>query len=226
MERGGKIKGAGIEVKQIIEDFEMQTLGGLAAPWDLWEQALIPSLLSGAGTWLGNINEAIKQCSAIQDFCWRIILNVPDSVPKLALRCEPFMRDFKWRIWEEKCLLLMRIQNLEEGSLAKMVYLEAENNGWPGLGNEMRQICREFDIPDINSYRIQKAELQKAIKCSHKKDMMKQFESSKKLQDIKESNFDDIQPYFYDKNIKNARIKFRIRTQMLKKNSWKFKKPI
>ena len=157
----------------------MQTLGGLAAAWDLWERALIPSLLSGAGTWLGNINEAIKQCNAIQDFYWRIILNVPDSVPKLALRCEPFMRDFKWRIWEEKCLLLMRIQNLEEGSLAKMIYLEAENKGWPGLGNEARQICRELDIPDNNSYRMQKAALQKAIQVSHKKHMMKQFESSK-----------------------------------------------
>ena len=47
--------------------------------------------------------------------------------------------------------------------------------------------------------------------------MMKQFQSSKNLEDIKESNFDDIQPYFNDKNIENARIKFRIRTKMLKK---------
>ena len=217
-ERSGKIKGAAIEVKQIIGDFEMQTLGGLAAAWEIWERALIPSLLSGAGTWLGDIDEAIKCCNDIQDFYWRIILNISDSVPKLALRCETFMRDCKWRIWEEKCLFLMRIQNLEDGSLAKIIYQEAESNGWPGLGNEVRQICRELDIPDINSYRIQKAELQKAIQFSHKKDILKQFESSKKLQDIKESNFDDIQPYFHDKNIENARITFRIRTKMLKKS--------
>ena len=222
-ERGGRIKGAGFEVKQIVEDFEMQTLGGLAAAWELWERALIPSLLSGAGTWLGNIDAAIKQCNAIQDFYWKTILNVSDSVPKLALRCEPFMRDCKWRIWEEKCLLLMRIQWLEEGSLAKMIYQEAEDNGWPGLGKEVRQICRELNIPDINLYRIQKAELQKALKFSHKEDMMKQFQSSKKLEDIKESNFDDIQPYFNDKNIENARIKFRIRTKMLKKVPGNFK---
>ena len=118
----------------------------------------------------------------------------------------------------------MRIQNLEDGSLAKIIDQEAESNGWPGLGNEVRQICRELDIPDINSYRIQKAELQKAIQFSQKKDILKQFESSKKLQDIKESNFDDIQPYFHDKNIENARIKFRIRTKMLKKIPLKFLK--
>ena len=133
------------------------------------------------------------------------------------------VNDCKWRIWEEKCLLLMRIQCLEEGSLAKMIYQEAEDNGWPGLGKEVRQICRELNIPDINLYRIQKAELQKALKFSHKEDMMKQFQSSKKLEDIKESNFNDIQPYFNDKNIENARIKFRIRTKMLKKVPGNFK---
>ena len=62
----------------------------------------------------------------------------------------------------------MRIQCLEEGSLAKMIYQEAEDNGWPGLGKEVRQICREINIPDIDSYKIQKADLQKALKFSHK----------------------------------------------------------
>ena len=41
------------------------------------------------------------------------------------------MRDSKWQVWEEKCMLLMRIQNLEEGSLAKIVSQETDNNGWP-----------------------------------------------------------------------------------------------
>ena len=145
----------------------MQTLGGLAAAWEIWERALIPSLLSGAGTWLGNIDEAIKCCNDLQDFYWRIILNVPESVPKLALKFEPFQTDTKWRVWEEKCLLLIRIQNLEEGSLAKMISQEAADNGWPCLGQEVRQICQELKIPDINTYRIHKAELQKALKFSH-----------------------------------------------------------
>ena len=48
-------------------------------------------------------------------------------------------------------------------------------------------------------------------------DMMKQFEFSKKLQNIKASDFKNLQPYFSDKNIENARIKFKIRTKMLKK---------
>ena len=51
-ERAGRIKGATIEIKSIIEEFQMQTLGGMMAAWELWEKALIPSLLSGSGTWI------------------------------------------------------------------------------------------------------------------------------------------------------------------------------
>jgi hypothetical protein len=222
-ERSGKIKGAALEIKQIVEDFEMQALGGLAAAWDLWERALIPSLLAGAGTWLGDITQAVHLCNKIQDFYWKTILKVPDSCPKLALRCETFMKNMKWRIWEQKCLLVIRVQNLEEGSLAKQIHEQAEENDWPGLGRETRQICQELQIPDINKNRILKEHLQQAIQKSHHEDMMSQFVHSKKLQDIKESDFSDFQPYFHDKNIENARTKFKIRSKMLENIPGNFK---
>ena len=51
-ERAGRIKGATLEIKSIIDEFQMQTLGGMMAAWELWEKALIPSLLHGSGTWM------------------------------------------------------------------------------------------------------------------------------------------------------------------------------
>ena len=216
-ERAGKIKGAAMEVKQIIEDFQMQALGGLAAARDLWERALVPSLLAGSGTWLGNIQEAVKLCDSIQGFYWKSILKVPDSCPKLAIRCEGKIRSTKWRIWEGKCLLLIRIQNLEDGSLAKNIYLEAEANSWPGLGREVRDICQQLKIQDLNKYRMTKQEIQQAIEKSHQEDMLSQFEHSSKLQDIKNSDFSTFQAYFNDKSIENARTKFKKRSKMLDK---------
>ena len=216
-DRQGKIKGAAIEVKAIIEDFHMQAMGGLVAAWELWEKALIPSLLSGAGTWLGNIEDAISLCNKTQNFYWRTVLKVPESCPKLALLCEPNMTDAKWRIWETKCLLLLQIQGLEDGSLAKAVYQEAELRKWPGLGNEVRQICQAIGIPDINIHFMRKKDIQIAIKKSHYEHMMALFEGSRKLEDIKNDSFHNIQPYFDDKNLESARIKFKIRTKMLQK---------
>ena len=121
-DREGKLKGAAIEITAIIEDFQMQAMAGLVAAGELWERVLVPSLLSGAGTWIGDIREATKLCNSIQAFYWRVVLKVPESCPKLALRCETKMVDMKWRIWEEKCLLLLRIQDLDEGSLAKFIH--------------------------------------------------------------------------------------------------------
>ena len=201
----------------------MQALGGLAAAWDLWERALIPSLLASCGTWLGDIKEVVKFCTSLQEFYWKIILKLPDSCPKLSLRCETFSRGIKWRIWEEKCLLLIRIQNLEERSLALKVYEEAEKQGWPGLGKDVRNICKEIKLPDINLHRISKEDVQKAISNSHFEDMMTRFESSSKLQDIKNSNFKEMQPYFNDRNLENSRMKFKIRTKMLQKIPGNFK---
>ena len=228
-DRAGKVKGAAIEVKSIIEDYKMQAMGGLVAAWVLWERALVPSILAGAGTWLGNIKEAIKLCNSLQDFYWRVVLKVPESCPKLALQCETKMTDMKWRVYEEKCLLLLRIKLLEDGSLAKTINEEAEDQGWPGLWKEVRSICIEIGIPDINLYQVRKQDVKKAIFKAHYQEMMIQFDTSKKLQDIKHDNFHELQDYFNDKSLENARMKFKIRSKMLQnipgnfKNKYKFK---
>ena len=222
-EKAGKIKGAALEVKSVIEDFQMQAMGGLVAAWELWERALVPSLLAGAGTWLGDIREAVKLCNKLQAFYWRVILGVPESCPKLALICETKMTDMKWRIWEEKCLFLLRIKSLEEGSLAKTIHEVAEDKGWPGLGREVRNICQMIGISDLNTRSLRTNEIKQAIAKSHFDNMMSQFEGSKKLQDIKMDNFQHFQDYFNDKNLESARMKFRIRTKMVKDIPGNFK---
>ena len=221
--RAGKIKGAAMEVKSIVEDYQMKAMGGLVAAWEIWEKALIPSLLSGAGTWLGKIGDTEKLCNSIQNFYWRLILQVPESCPKLALLCETKMIDMKYRIWSEKCRLLMRTKDLQEGALAQQVYQQAELNCWPGLGREVKEICQEIQIQDLNKYKISKKEIQNAIFDTHYKEMMTKFQQSRKLADIKDDNFRTMQDYFNDRNIGTARMKFKIRTKMVDKIPGNFK---
>ena len=47
--------------------------------------------------------------------------------------------------------------------------------------------------------------------------MMKQFETSKNMKDIKGDNFRQLQEYFKDKNIANARLTFKIHSKMVDK---------
>ena len=97
-ERAGKIKGATMEIKSIFDAFEMQAMGGMRAAWELWERALIPSLLSGAGTLFGKCQMRVDLCDGIQNCFWRFMMQVPKSCPKVALRCEKQMIGMKWRI--------------------------------------------------------------------------------------------------------------------------------
>ena len=64
-ERENRIKGATLEIKSIVDDFRMQRMAGLVAAWELWERALLPSLLAGAGSWIGNIDDTVDVCNKI-----------------------------------------------------------------------------------------------------------------------------------------------------------------
>ena len=81
-ERTGKIKGAIFLTKTIVETYQMQGIGAMAAAKTLWEGAIVPSLLHGAGTWLGSSAETDSLCEELQLLFWRTIFQVPKSTPR------------------------------------------------------------------------------------------------------------------------------------------------
>ena len=171
-DRAGRMKGATMEIKSIIEEYQMQALGGMMAAWELWERALLPSLLSGAGTWFGDYQSTVNLCDELQNFFWRVMLKVPESCPKVALRCETRMLGMKWRIWQEKILLLLRIKNHDMDSLCRQVYEEGR----------------------INDVIVSKNVVKNDIFEHHYNDMVNTVKEKSKMDDIKEYDFKEVQP--------------------------------
>ena len=112
---------------------------------------------------------------------------------------------------------------LLHGQMNLDIYKQAEENNWPGLGMEVKYICEQIQIEDINKYDVPKKEIQSEIFEAHYKSMLSQFETSKKLEDIKNDNFRQMQEYYKDKNLANARMKFKIRFKMVDKIPGNFK---
>ena len=81
---------------------------------------------------------------------------VPESCPKIALRCETGMMGMKWRICTAKIMHLVRIKSQDRSSLSRKVFEESNARGWPGLGDEVSQICREIEIPDVKDVCVNK----------------------------------------------------------------------
>ena len=70
-DRTGRFKDATFEVRSIVEDFWMQTLGGMEVAKILLERALLPSLLYGASTWLGIDTRTEDKCDDLLYMYWR-----------------------------------------------------------------------------------------------------------------------------------------------------------
>ena len=212
--RAGKIRGATYEVRALVEDFRMAAMGGLMGAWILWEKALIPSLLAGCCNWIRIPKKVEDTLNAMQDTFIRVQMRTASSCPKVMLRAETSMMGMKQRIWQEKVLFVQRLRRLNEGSLAKEMYEEQVNMGWPGLAEEVKMICKEVGIEDVNETEVSKEELKEAVFYHNYKEVKEEMETKDKLNDVKHEDFTKVQDYMISKNIENARMMFSLRSRM------------
>ena len=73
----------------------------------------------------------------------------------------------KWRIWEEKLLLVKAIKMLEDDMLAKEVFKQQLEMNWPGLTREDREICEAIRLPDVCTVEITKNNIKEAVFYNH-----------------------------------------------------------
>ena len=82
---------------------------------------------------MGKSEKAVDMCENLQNYFWRVMLQVPESCPKIALRCETGMLGMRWRVWLMKVMLLLRIKGQETSVLVRQIYEESRTREWPGL---------------------------------------------------------------------------------------------
>ena len=59
--RDSKIRGASLEIAQIVNDWRSHLAGGMMTAVTLWERCCVPSLLHGAGTWVDISPETVRR---------------------------------------------------------------------------------------------------------------------------------------------------------------------
>ena len=121
----------------------------------------------------------------------------------------------KWRVWKEKIMMVMKIQQQEPASLARRVYEEQLRLAWPGLAAEVTEICEKVNLPDVNHNIVRKEDIKEAIFWNHYANMKEDMEKFSKLEKIKHEDYRAEQDYMKDKSIEKIRSQFRIRTQLV-----------
>ena len=221
-ERSGKVKGAIHTMASLLETYEMRAMGGLMAAKYIWEGAIVPSLLSGAGTWVGCTAREEERCEKLQEYFWRTILQVPKGTPKVMLRAETGSLKMKLRIWKQKLMLARRIRG-QEGSLAKAIFEEQVAMGWPGLAREVTEVCKAVGLEDVSRKSVSKEEVDEAIFFKNQKELKDEMDKYEKLKDIKDEDYRMEQEYMKEKGIERGRMAFRIRTRMVKNVKMNYK---
>ena len=214
-DRAGKFKGAVFEIRSIIEEFSMQSIGGMMAAKILLEKALLPSLLSGSCNWTGVKKKTEDQCDDLIYMYWKVMYKVPDSTPRVGLIAETSTIRSKWRIWREKLMFARRLQQMDRSVLARMIYEKQLQLGLPGLAKEVKEICESINIPDINLSHVRKEKIDEHIFFHHYKDMKEMMSNSKKMDKIKHEDFRKEQEYMNSKSIESSRTQLRLRLEMV-----------
>ena len=215
--RMGRVKAAGLEIAEIINDWRARAAGGLDTALLLWEACVIPSLLYGAGTWVAISAATIKSLNNLQRWFLRLVLQVPQGTPTAALTWETGVLEMGLRVKIEKLLLVLHIRSLDEDSFAKKVYEEQKINNWPGLAKESKEISEFLNVEDVNITNDSKKDYKKKVMlaCALKDEaeLRLMAENIEKCNRIMADNYGQ-KEYIKSLNIQRARETFRTRTNM------------
>ena len=163
--RLGKVKGAMFEVKSIMSDYRMQAVGGMAGAWDLWEHAILPSLLNNCGSWIGATKKIANLLNEHQNMFLRLIYSCPPSTPLLALRMQVGMLNMEQRVGPEKVCFVARLLHTRvmQENVCREVLEEQLLQGWPGLTQEVQEICETVGLPDVTKNYISRKEVVQSL---------------------------------------------------------------
>ena len=90
--------------------------------------------------------ETEKRLNGLQNWYLRLILQVGPGTPTAALLWDSGCLDMGLRVWREKIWFVLHLKQLDEESLASQVYKEQITNKWPGLAEEVENICSELGM--------------------------------------------------------------------------------
>ena len=213
-----KTKGSIYETAPILKDLRMQVVGGMVGAFDIWERAIIPSLLANCGSWVGISQKAVKTLTELQNLLCRLIYSCPGSTPLPALSAEAGLLSMGHTVMAEKVCLVTRILHStdeSEENYAREILMEQCTKGWDGLSKEVEEICRRLSLPNACTQYVHREEVMEAIVCSSTQELKEQMAGLTKLEAISKEDLRARQGYMETLSLEDARLEFRWRTGML-----------
>ena len=214
-DREGKTKAGIYELRSVCQDFRIQILGGMVGALALWETCVLSSLLTNCGTWIDIKEETIKKLDSLQNLFVLVLLKLPHSTPRLAVRAITGLRGMRWRVWKEKLLLVAALRRLDDNTLAKEIFSDQVELGLPGLVLEVKDICKEIGIEDITKNEVSEEEMEDALNINHMKYIKEEMGDKEKYRELKNQDLRKPQKWLEELNLEECCIAMRLKCFMI-----------
>ena len=147
--RYGRAYSAILEVASILEDFRIDSIGGLKVGLEIFELAIVPSLLNNSDTWVEIDKETEKKLDNLQNIMFRSLFAVPSSTPKPILRWDLRQLSMREKIHVRKLNFLLHLKTLPSSSLGGEFFDAQVKMNFPGLVKECKELLKFYNLPDI-----------------------------------------------------------------------------
>ena len=186
--------------------------------------AVVPYLLNNSEVWVNLDKECMEEMDKLQTLFLSVLMAVPVSCPRPALSWDTGTLSMSNRIIQRKLNLVVHIKNLKEDALAKQVFLEQRNHGWPGLVSEAQDLCKKVNLQDITVERegenkqAWKINIRRAVEKINGKELGDEINKVDKYQKLTAMKTEEYgqKEYLEEMDINKARLFFRMRTKMIK----------
>ena len=216
--REGRIKAAIFELRSIIEDCRLQTVGGTLSGLEIWELAIIPAILTNSETWVEIGKDSIETLDCLQNLMFTCLFNVPKTSPRIMLNWDLGAMKMKNRIIIRKLTFFNHLNNLSENDLGKeMLQIQLKYN-YPGLARECMTYINELKLPNITEEKVSQIKWKRLVKLAvrdlNQRELRQEIQGSKKGKEFSHEEF-EIKEYLKTLNLQDARTIFKKRSKMM-----------
>ena len=132
----------------------------MVAGLEIYELALLPSLLNNSDIWIDLTEESATKLENLQNIMFRNLFGVPASTPIPLLRFDVGCLNMKERIHMKKLNFLYHLKTMESESLTSEILVLQINYGFPGWATECRELLQLYRLLNIIDEMINLSKLQ------------------------------------------------------------------
>ena len=127
------------EMKVTIEDFRINSVGGLMAGLEIWKMAIVPFLLNNCESWVEIPKKALNVLNSIQNAFFVSLFGTSQGCPIPIFYWDTGLLTVENFIIKKKLSFYHHLKSLNDDALAKEVLEIQEENGFPGLAAECKK---------------------------------------------------------------------------------------